>query len=351
MQEESMSRLKSALLCAVGVAAFAGAQDALGGTCTFDAKAHTVSVAMEATETATIYTLDGTIQYTYAASSSYGGGQCGTATVTNTDSITVTAPSGTAEDLTLSERNGPFAPGSKKEHAPQRQAVSEIEIAVDLGGADPTWPSVPDRLTIAGTDDSDVIALGSAGAALNADQDVDVTIANEPRIALVGRLGADTITAQGGYGAGTPYTAYPLGQPLEIYGGEQQAQWADGDNVLTGADGRDLIYGGLLGKNTISGYGGDDGLFGSWGQDLISGGAGNDSVAGDDGDDVVSGDEGDDSVDGGGGYDTIAGGAGNDMLSAHDYQSDTVDGGDGDDYANVDQYYDTWSNVETVSYY
>jgi Ca2+-binding RTX toxin-like protein len=333
MQEESMSRLKSALLCAVGVAAFGGAQDALGGTCTFDAKGHTVSVAMEATETATIYTLNGTIQYTYASSASYGGGQCGTATVTNTASITVTAPSGTAEDLTLSERNGPFAPGSKKEHAPQKQGLSEIEIAVDLGGADPTWPSIPDRLTIGGTDGPDVIALGSAGVALNADDDVDVTIANRPRIALVGHLGADTITAQGGYGAGTPYTAYADGQPLEIYGGDQQAQWADGDNVLAGADGRDLIYGGLLGMNTIAGYGGDDGLFGSWGQDLVSGGAGNDSVYG------------------GGGYDTIAGGAGNDSLYAHDYMSDTVDGGDGDDFANVDEYQDTWSNVERVSYY
>jgi Ca2+-binding RTX toxin-like protein len=326
------------LVGAVMAAFYANAGNAIAGTCTYDAATHAVALTLDEDETGTLYTLNGEIQW-----SGINGGQCGgAATVTNTSSITVTGQPLGSEDFTLDARHGPFAPGFGREKGPKRP-IAEIEISIDLGGWDTNF-FTRDRLSIRGTDGDDFLALGTFGANLNRDQDLDVAIANSPDIRLFGELGSDTITAQGGNGTGSPFT-----QALEIYGGQEFDRDADGANTINGGNGNDRITGGLLGSNVINGMAGDDGVFGSWGDDTLNGGDGADSVFGDDGADTVDGGNGNDSVHGGGGSDQMFGGAGDDQLDSSDSTADTVDGGGGNDFALVDRNIDTVTNVETIS--
>jgi Ca2+-binding RTX toxin-like protein len=330
---------KAVLVGAIVAAFYANAGNATAATCTYDAATHAVALTLDANETGTLYTLNGEIQW-----SGVPNGQCGgAATVANTASITVTGNPLGSEDVTLDARNGAFAPGFGKEKGPKKTTFSEIEISVDLGGWDTNF-FTRDRLSIRGTNGDDVIALGADGASLNSDDDLDVAVANSPDIRLFGELGSDTITAQGGNGAGSPFT-----RALEIYGGQEFDRDIDGANTITGGDGNDRIIGGLIGSNVINGMAGDDGVFGSWGDDTLNGGDGADSVSGDDGADTVDGANGNDTVNGGGGSDQVLGGAGDDQLNSSDSTADNVDGGDGNDFAFVDRNIDTVTNVETIS--
>jgi len=337
-------------------------------TCSYVKKSKTVTLELGANES-------GTLEISGAAIMGTGGnartGACGRATVTNTDAIKVHAPAGTAETVSISLRGGAFGPGETAE----ADGSSEIEISADLGGWDPNWYFVRDALNVDGSAGDDFVALGAEGFALNRDGDLDVAVARHPEVdpiqagpdvRIVGETGADEVTAQGGSGAGAPYSGY---YRLEVWGGPQSDfSWDDGTNRLTGGEGPDRLNGGIGVANVISGEAGDDGVFGSLRDDTLSGGPGADSVFGDDGIDALSGDAGDDSMHGGSGddrldggdggdslngdsgSDDVLGGAGDDQITADDGYADTLDGGDGTDRGYVDSW-DSWTSVEEVFRY
>ena len=98
---------------------FAGAPASAAVNCTFSAGTVTVGITA-ANETATIArTPGGQIEV--------GGAQCGAATVTNTDKISVTGALG-AQAVRIDLGNGGLAPGATAEAS----GTSEIELEIDL---------------------------------------------------------------------------------------------------------------------------------------------------------------------------------------------------------------------------
>jgi Ca2+-binding RTX toxin-like protein len=224
------------------------------------------------------------------------GGPCGAATVTNTDVVVVTGGAET-DDLTLDETNGVFGPGA----TPEPHGVSAIRFRIDLGG------TADDRLFIVGTPGDDRIVAGTRGVNLDGDSDVDVTGPSVgPNLELDGGDGNDVLSAAGKHGTG---------QPLAV------------DVRLDGGNGADTLTGGRA----------DDVLLGDAGDDVLSGGAGNDTLYGDDGNDTLTG---------GLGKDTFYGGAGDDTFYAADGKPDTLYGGDGTDRADLDPTLDITNSVE-----
>src|SRR2546430_12881021 len=109
------------------------------------------------------------------------GSPCGSATVTNTDTIDASATGGT---LVIDLSGGPFAPGQKAEPSGQ----SEIEFTGTLGSG---------ILRIDGSPGADTIAAGTDGVNLNAEEnadDVDVTITGVASMVVNGGNGNDRMT-------------------------------------------------------------------------------------------------------------------------------------------------------------
>ena len=335
-------------VCAVA-ALFATGHAAAAVSCTYDAATRTVFERLGQYDSDLIYlSTTGTVE-------SASVGTCGAATVKNTDQVVATGDPVGSESLTISEYNGPFA----RLKGPKKQRV-EISFEVDLGGGG-------DTVMIEATKGNDTIAVGTSGVALNTTGGLDVSVANDPQIIVNGGLGNDTITAQGGYGAGTQYASL---NELRLFGVSERGSGAiDETNTITGRDGRDYIVGGGTGLQTLSGLGGDDALFAgngyfAGGPAVLSGGDGNDSLGGEIYDDTIDGGAGDDQVHGSGGNDTLRGGDGNDTLNgetgrdtidagagndyvfADDREADTIDGGADYDTAFYDLSYDSIVNVE-----
>jgi Ca2+-binding RTX toxin-like protein len=323
--------------------------------CTYDSVARTVTDALGANDTDLLYVgPTGTIESSSA-------GTCGAATIRNTDRIVVTGSPTSSESFTLSQHGGPFArvKGAKR-------LRGDIPISVDLGGSDPA-SFTADSLTVLGSPGDDVIATGTAGIALNTNGTLDIAVASDPRITVEGQEGNDTITAQGGFGAGDPYAS---AWELRIFGGSERGSGAiDETSSLTGRDGRDYIVGSGTGLQTLSGLGGDDALFASngffaggpanidggegndtlWGEsftDTLNGGGGDDHLHGQGADDVLNGGDGNDTLNGDTGRDVVNGGAGNDDITATDREADTIDGGADVDRAFYDAGLDAVTNVE-----
>jgi len=164
-----------------------------------------------------------------------GGSPCGSATVTNTDTIHVAGGSD-SQTLAVDLGGGAFEPGQTAEDT----GVSEIEIAVDLG-------SQADTLVIKGTSGNDSIRLGSAGANLNGDDDADLTYTNDDLIKVQGLDGSDTLDASGGLGTGSPL---PYFLDLALEGGAQ------GDTLVAGD--ADTTFDGGSGDDTETGGSGAD---------------------------------------------------------------------------------------------
>jgi len=233
---------------------------------------------------------------------------CGTATITNTESILVAGTGqGQPDDLTIDLAGGPFAPGLQTE---ADGGEPEIEISADLpGGGD---------LRIAGAEDNDVLTLGAAGANLNADEavgDVDLTLTGPADWEIAGRGGADAISLAGGGGAGEAIAA------ASVLGGV-------GDDTVFGMVGGSTIDGGE-GNDTMDyaaaaqvradlskgigrpGEGLEDSLVAIEG---VVGTSGSDRLIGDSADNTLAGGDGDDWLDGGKGSDLINGGQGADTA-------------------------------------
>jgi hypothetical protein len=116
----------------------------------------------------------------------FDGTTCGTADVTNTDTIDVTAPdTSAAESLTISIASGPFAPGKTSEI----DGDNEIEITVNVADED--------AVTIRGSAGPDVISVEPyavdmiAGTAF--EDEVFFAASSRAEVNLVGRGGADTL--------------------------------------------------------------------------------------------------------------------------------------------------------------
>jgi Ca2+-binding RTX toxin-like protein len=223
---------------------------------------------------------------------------CGGATVSNTDSITVLGTAATDESLTVDQTGGVFGPGATAETG--TNALGEIEISVLLGDAS-------DDVTVLGTSGNDAIAAGTNGVSLNGDTDVDVTFGILPaELTFTGNGGVNSLGARGGAGSGSVFA---------------------GRVVLNAGDLGDTLLGGL-GADELNGGAGNDVLEGREGNDVLVGGGGNDSLSG--------GSEAD-TMTGGAGSDTFSGGAGSDMIRADDDEADgTINGGQDADTAYYD---------------
>jgi Ca2+-binding RTX toxin-like protein len=220
---------------------------------------------------------------------------CGAATTTNTDSITVSAPSGSVEKLVVDLTGGAFGPGAAAE-----SDTPEIEITTALGDA-------ADLIVVNSGSAADTIRIGTTGIALNADADRDLTYSPTPnQVEVFGGGGVNLLSAAGGSGTGS------------VFGGKAILRAGDSGDVLFGGNGNDELYGGL----------GNDTLEGRNGNDLLLGGAGNDALKGGDGDDDMTG---------GSGADEFSGSSGTDVMRADDDGADTgINGGAGADTAYVD---------------
>ena len=264
------------------------------GPCVYDAAARAVTATLAPGEHATLSVSGGTIQFGATPVA------CGAATTTNTDTITVNGAAGTTEALTLDQQGGAFAPGVEVE-----SGTSEIELTVSLG-------DTTDALVVYGTAAADSIFIGQSGMALNTDGDRDVTLtAPLPSVVEVwGLAGPNTISAQGGFGAGTSFA---------------------GRAILHAGDAGDTVTGGL----------GNDDIFGGLGNDLLTGREGADIIDGAGGNDTLNGNDGDDQLTGGTGADSFSAGAGNDTMHAEDDLIDTsINGAQGSDTAYYDQGFD-----------
>jgi Ca2+-binding RTX toxin-like protein len=214
-----------------------------------------------------------------------GAAACGAATVTNTDTIVVNGNTG-AETITIDLSGGPFGPGV----AVEGSGTSEIEFAIDLS------TGVQDRLTVTGTSGAESVGLGTLGANLNGDNDVDATLTGVELGTVNASDGADLVS-----GAGGAVTGSATSLLLTVTGDA-------GNDTLTGGTGDDTITGGT-GNNVLSGGGGDD---------TVTGGSGDDTIAGDAGGDSLTGGLGNDVFDEGAainGTDTMAGSGGNDLVT------------------------------------
>jgi Ca2+-binding RTX toxin-like protein len=262
-----------------------------GTQCSYNATTKAVTANVAAGGAATLVVVGGEIRFGATPVS------CGTATVTNTDSVVVSGVAGSVEHLTVDLSGGLFAPGA----TPEGTGSSEIELSLLLGDA-------TDMLTVSGSGGADRIAIGANGISFTPDGDVDLTMSPLPAaVEILGLGGSDLVTGRGGSGAGASY-------PNAI--------------VVDGGEGDDAIDGGA-GGDTLSGGEGNDTLSGREGPDVMDGGAGNDSVAGNDGDDEVTG---------GPGADALLGGENDDVLRADDDEADTnLNGGPGTDTVYFDE--------------
>ena len=269
------------------------------GPCVYDAATRAVTALIAAGQQATLSVSGGAIQFGATPVA------CGAATTTNTDTISISGAAGTSETLTLDQQGGAFAPGVEVE-----STTPEIELTVALGDAS-------DSIVVFGTTGPDTIAIGQSGMALNNDGDRDVTLtAPLPSVVEAWGLGGpNTISALGGFGAGTGFA---------------------GRAILHAGDSGDTVTGGL----------GNDDIFGGLGNDLLTGREGADVIQGAAGNDTLNGNDGDDQLTGGTGADAFAAGAGNDTIHAEDDLADTsINGAQGIDTA----YYDLGTDPNPVA--
>ncbi|MGH3104023.1 MAG: calcium-binding protein, partial [Gaiellaceae bacterium] len=271
--------------------------------CSFDGVTRALSLTMTPQSTATLVVVNGEIWFGETPE------PCGSATTTNTDSISIKGYTGTVETLILDQRGGVFGPGATPEFN-----TPEIEITSQLG-------DTSDHVIIYGTEGPDVGAAGQNGVATSSDGDVDITFFPSTFRLDVHLLGGhDHFDARGTGGAGLKFL---------------------GPTVLTGGDGNETLLRGGGAADSIDGGPGDDLLDAQESDDVLTGGPGNDTL---------TGGGGNDSVDGGPGIDTFNGNDGDDTFRAEDDEADAlISGGAGFDTAYVDTGVDpTPITVESV---
>ena len=225
------------LLAVLAPFLLAGAPAGAVVNCTFGAGTVTVTITAP-NETATIArTASGQIQVD--------GAQCGTATVTNTDKITVAGALG-AQTARIDLANGGFGPGATAEGT----GTSEIEFEIDLMTGNETTVQ-PDRVSITGTGAADTIRMGTLGINANGDDDPDITGPAGGATATIraeayevsGLGGPDVIS---GAAAADVGGAFPIAPATRLDGGpaSDQITGGDGSDTLIGGPGNDTENGG-----------------------------------------------------------------------------------------------------------
>ena len=211
---------------------------------------------------------------------------CGAATTSNTDLIRTQGggPSGVIQ--VVDQALGAFAPGATAETT----GVPEIEFEFQPLGL----------IGFVGSPTPAVVRLGTLGANLNGDDDVDVTfLVAESALGYAGSPGDDDIASTGGFATGDPTPRF-----LSAFG-------LAGNDTMTAGPGPVELFGGG-GTDAITGGPAEDALGGGPGPDRVVGGAGSDFLRGDAGNDVLLGGAGRDLLHGGGGRDRCVGGPGKD---------------------------------------
>jgi Ca2+-binding RTX toxin-like protein len=272
------------------VGAGAPAGSAAAESCVYDAATKTVTATVSDGSEARLVVVGGELWFGLSPTA------CGSATTTNTDSISIAGAAGTSETLILDQRGGLFGPGVQAE-----PNVPEIEISTSLGDA-------TDRVIVYGTDGPDYMAAGQNGFAANGDGDVDITFAPgafELEVHLEG--GDDYFNGRGESGAGLHFL---------------------GPIFVTGGEGNESLLRGSSEPDTIEGGPGNDILRGQEANDVLDGGPGNDSLGGGGENDTLTG---------GPGVDEFLGSGGDDTIFAQDDEADlAVNGGPGIDTAFID---------------
>jgi hypothetical protein len=302
----------------------------------------------------------------------------GTATLTNTDVITVRASGDTGHLLTI-EDPSQFAPGATT--VGEGEGTPEIEIFVNLNDGPGS------QLVISTGPAGASVRLGTSGINPNAvpgevAPDVDVYPSEVPGYQFFGGSGADTFGAQGGAGTGS---AFAGGLVLTGDSGNDSLVGGEGIDAIRGGPGDDTLLG-LGGNDTLEpgSRGGSDSLDGGEGIDVarydalavgvsvdlaISGPQGQggslgdsftevenvlgtkeaDVLRGDAGPNALSGREGADVLEGRGGPDILFAGEGDDSLDVRDGGPDLASCGDNEDTVIADPPgIDTMVDCETV---
>ena len=206
---------------------------------------------------------------------------CGAATVTNTDRVVVTGTGGSSDTffanfLGVGENVGRLGPGP----TPESSGQSEIEIRFDVTPGNSVFPPqdpLPLYFQYVGSSAQDRLTMGSKGADLSGDGDLDVTSSHGFQGAwLFGVGGGDVLTLAGGGDAGAPF-AFP--SQMDGGNGKDRLTGGTADDQITGGNGRDSLAGGL-GNDTLMA---NDGL-----ADGVDGGDGDDTAYVDDALDTVT---------------------------------------------------------------
>ncbi len=177
------------------------------------------------------------------------GSTFGPATIASTQSISIDSSNSTQgqDKITIDLSNGPLAPGRGIEGT----GFSEIEINVKTAGQ-----NLIDDLTIIGLPEINFIAIGTAGISLNADDDVDITLAGIESMMVVGGPRNDVISSIGGSFMGDEAVFLALA----VFGGSGNDFLFGGaanTTFLFGQDGSDQLVHGRTGGNADGGAGTD----------------------------------------------------------------------------------------------
>ncbi len=181
-----------------------------------------------------------------------------------------------ANFLGVGENVGRLGPGA----TPESSGQSEIEIRFDVTPGNSVFPPqdpLPLYFQYVGSSAQDRLTMGSKGADLNGDGDLDVTSSHGFQGAwLFGVGGGDVLTLAGGGDAGAPF-AFP--SQMDGGNGKDRLTGGTADDQITGGNGRDSLAGGL-GNDTLMA---NDGL-----ADGVDGGDGDDTAYVDDALDTVT---------------------------------------------------------------
>jgi Ca2+-binding RTX toxin-like protein len=280
--------LASSLIVLTAGSSTAGRQQV---TCTYDEPSKTVTVAAPGEKVffVVLAVEAGAITFvgeqgTFRTATSE---PCGAATTTNTDLIRFQEGSLGGYFAILDEAAGSFAPGATAEAS----GVSEIEVEFRAEGF----------LVMGGAPEQRVARLGTLGANVNGDDDVDVTFLTDSDFAFVGGPGNDDIAGTGGFGTGDPSTRFFFASGAD---GADLLVAGPGSVVFSGGAGLDVLLGGLAGDH-LSGGSDSDRLLGGGGADDLVGEKGNDDLRGGPGPDDMNGGRGRDDCVGGPGKDTV----------------------------------------------
>jgi Ca2+-binding RTX toxin-like protein len=316
------TRLPFLLTCAALVAALAAPSTSSAGVlCSYSPATYAMTITMtSASDSAKVSRLGSAILVN--------GQFCqGLPSVGNTGSIIWNDTSGGGTTATVDLTSGHIGPAKFINIG---DPSSSIPMTVNAGAG-------VDSFRVIGSTANETFAFGHGAvddvanldaAAELANPDPDVQLNGIESVAVDGGDGADTITAQGGFGT-----------PAGLFGGRFTVNGQGGGDTITGGSGSSIMNGGL-GDDTLKGGAGttDSLLYADAPAgvrvDLAkvgpqdTGGAGVDGVSGFENlqgsgyDDVLSGDDGKNAIMGLGGTDTVMGRGGDDLLLGNSLLSD-----------------------------